>query len=182
MGLKSKGINGLILDLRNNGGGSLKTVVDITGFFIEKGPVVQVKSIGGRKEILRDNDPSVIWDGPLIVLVNEFLDEMTNIILANGGMVDKFMGDCIMAVYGAPIDMPNHAEMAVKSAIEIEAKTKELKQRYKDRGLPDINVGTGVNTGTAIIGNMGSTTRFDFSVIGDAVNLAARLEATAGHQ
>ena len=116
----------------------------------------------------------------LVVLVNEFLDEMTNIILANGGMVDKFMGDCIMAVYGAPIDMPNHAEMAVKSAIEIEAKTKELKQLYKDRGLPDINVGKGVNTGTAIIGNMGSTTRFDFSVIGDAVNLAARLEATAG--
>jgi len=116
----------------------------------------------------------------LVVLVNEFLDEMTNIILANGGMVDKFMGDCIMAVFGAPLDMPNHAEMAVKSAIEIEAKTLELKQLYKDRGLPDINVGTGVNTGTAIIGNMGSTTRFDFSVIGDAVNLAARLEATAG--
>ena len=105
---------------------------------------------------------------------------MTKVILNNGGMVDKFMGDCIMAVYGAPIDMDNHAEMAVKSAIEIEAKTKELKQLYKDRGLPDINVGTGVNTGTAIIGNMGSTTRFDFSVIGDAVNLAARLEATAG--
>ena len=116
----------------------------------------------------------------LVVLVNEFLDEMTNIILANGGMVDKFMGDCIMAVYNAPIDMPNHAEMAVKSAIEIEAKTIELKGLYKERGLPDINVGTGVNTGTAIIGNMGSTTRFDFSVIGDAVNLAARLEATAG--
>ena len=116
----------------------------------------------------------------LVVLVNEFLDEMTNIILNNGGMVDKFMGDCIMAVFGAPLDMPNHAEMAVKSAIEIEAKTLELKQRYKDRGLPDINVGTGVNTGPAIIGNMGSSTRFDFSVIGDAVNLAARLEATAG--
>jgi adenylate cyclase len=116
----------------------------------------------------------------LVVLVNEFLDHMTNIILANGGMVDKFMGDCIMAVYNAPIDMPNHAEMAVKSAIEIEAKTLELKALYKERGLPDINVGTGVNTGTAIIGNMGSTTRFDFSVIGDAVNLAARLEATAG--
>ena len=116
----------------------------------------------------------------LVILVNEFLDEMTNIILANGGMVDKFMGDCIMAVFGAPLDMPNHAEMAVKSAVEIEAKTLELKQRYKDRGLPDINVGTGVNTGPAIIGNMGSSTRFDFSVIGDAVNLAARLAATAG--
>ena len=116
----------------------------------------------------------------LVVLVNEFLDDMTNIILNNGGMVDKFMGDCIMAVFNAPIDMPNHAEMAVKSAMEIEAKTLELKQLYKERGLPDINVGTGVNTGTAIVGNMGSTTRFDFSVIGDAVNLAARLEATAG--
>jgi adenylate cyclase len=116
----------------------------------------------------------------LVKLVNEFLDEMTQIILANGGMVDKFMGDCIMAVFGAPLEQPNHAEMAVKSALEIEAKTLELKERYKERGLPDINVGTGVNTGPAIIGNMGSSTRFDFSVIGDAVNLAARLEATAG--
>ena len=116
----------------------------------------------------------------LVRLVNEFLDEMTQIILANGGMVDKFMGDCIMAVFGAPLEQPNHAEMAVKSALEIETKTLELKARYKERGLPDINVGTGVNTGPAIIGNMGSSTRFDFSVIGDAVNLAARLEATAG--
>ena len=82
LGLKSKGINGLILDLRNNGGGSLKTVVDITGFFIEKGPVVQVKSIGGRKEILTDNDPSVIWDGPLIVLVNEFSASASEILAA----------------------------------------------------------------------------------------------------
>ena len=121
------------------------------------------------------NDPE-----GLVVLINEFLDDMTNIILNNGGMVDKFMGDCIMAVFNAPLDMPNHAEMAVKSAIEIEAKTRELKELYKGRGLPDINVGTGVNTGDAIIGNMGSSTRFDFSVIGDAVNLAARLEATAG--
>ncbi len=80
--LKSKGINGLILDLRNNGGGSLKTVVDITGFFIEKGPVVQVKSIGGRKEILRDNDPSILWDGPLVVLVNEFSASASEILAA----------------------------------------------------------------------------------------------------
>ena len=82
LNLKSKGINGLILDLRNNGGGSLKTVVDITGFFIEKGPVVQVKSIGGRREILRDNDPSIIWDGPLVVLVNEFSASASEILAA----------------------------------------------------------------------------------------------------
>ena len=80
--LKNKGIDGLILDLRNNGGGSLKTVVDITGFFIEKGPVVQVKSIGGRKEILRDNDPSILWDGPLVVLVNEFSASASEILAA----------------------------------------------------------------------------------------------------
>ncbi len=82
LNLKSKGINGLILDLRNNGGGSLKTVVDITGFFIEKGPVVQVKSIGGRKEVLRDNDPSILWDGPLVVLVNEFSASASEILAA----------------------------------------------------------------------------------------------------
>jgi len=70
--LKQKNVKGIILDLRNNGGGSLKTVVDMTGYFIEEGPVVQVKSTGGRKEVLKDTDPSVVWDGPLVILVNEF--------------------------------------------------------------------------------------------------------------
>jgi len=115
----------------------------------------------------------------LVELVNEFLDAMTKIILANGGTIDKYMGDCIMAFWNAPLDCPNHADMAVKSAREIEAKTNELKEVYKERGLPDINVGTGINTGDCIVGNMGSESRFDYSVIGDAVNLAARLEATA---
>jgi adenylate cyclase len=116
----------------------------------------------------------------LVELINEFLNEVSIIILKNGGMIDKFMGDCVMGIFGAPLDMDNHAEMAVKSAKEIEEKVKELKVIYKERGLPDINVGTGVNTGIAIVGNMGSKTRLDYSVVGDAVNLAARLEATAG--
>ncbi len=115
----------------------------------------------------------------LVELVNEFLDSMTKIILNNGGTIDKYMGDCIMAFWNAPLPCKNHADMAVKSAIEIEAKTNELKEIYKERGLPDINVGTGINTGDCIVGNMGSESRFDYSVIGDAVNLAARLEATA---
>ena len=116
----------------------------------------------------------------LVELINEFLNEVSNIILKNGGMIDKFMGDCVMAIFNAPLDIPNHAEMAIRSCKEIEDKVKELKVLYKERGLPDINVGTGVNTGTAIVGNMGSKTRLDYSVVGDAVNLAARLEATAG--
>ena len=115
----------------------------------------------------------------LVELVNEFLDAMTKIILKNGGTIDKYMGDCIMAFWNAPLPCKNHAEMAVKSALEIEEKTNELKAIYKERGLPDINVGTGINTGDCIVGNMGSESRFDYSVIGDAVNLAARLEATA---
>ena len=80
--LKQKNVKGIILDLRNNGGGSLKTVVDMTGYFIEEGPVVQVKSTGGRKEVLKDEDPSVVWDGPLVVLVNEFSASASEIIAA----------------------------------------------------------------------------------------------------
>jgi carboxyl-terminal processing protease len=80
--LKRKNVKGIILDLRNNGGGSLKTVVDMTGYFIDQGPVVQVKSTGGRKEVLKDVDPSVVWDGPLVVLVNEFSASASEIIAA----------------------------------------------------------------------------------------------------
>jgi|TARA_B110000503_G_scaffold19010_1_gene28238 carboxyl-terminal processing protease len=80
--LKGKNVKGIILDLRNNGGGSLKTVVDMTGYFIDEGPVVQVKSTGGKKEVLKDTDPSIIWDGPLVVLVNEFSASASEIIAA----------------------------------------------------------------------------------------------------
>ena len=80
--LKEKNVQGIIIDLRNNGGGSLKTVVDITGYFIKDGPVVQVKSTGGRKEILRDTDSSIIWEGPLVILVNEFSASASEILAA----------------------------------------------------------------------------------------------------
>ena len=80
--LKNENVNGIIMDLRGNGGGSLKTAVDITGFFIDEGPVVQVKSIGGRKEVLKDTDPSVIWVGPLVILVKEFSASASEILAA----------------------------------------------------------------------------------------------------
>jgi len=114
----------------------------------------------------------------LVEVINDYLNRMTKIVLENGGTVDKYMGDCIMAFWNAPLDCEDHAEMAVKTAIECAEETERLKQDFKERGLPDINIGSGVNTGTCIVGNMGSDTRFDYSVIGDAVNLAARLEAT----
>ena len=113
----------------------------------------------------------------LVEVINDYLNRMTKIVLENGGTVDKYMGDCIMAFWNAPLDCEDHAEMAVKTAQECAEETKRLKKDFKERGLPDINIGSGVNTGTCIVGNMGSDTRFDYSVIGDAVNLAARLEA-----
>ena len=113
----------------------------------------------------------------LVECINDYLNRMTNLVLKNGGTVDKYMGDCIMAFWNAPLDCENHAEMAVRTSMECAIETEALKQSFKDKGLPEINIGSGVNTGTCIVGNMGSDSRFDYSVIGDAVNLAARLEA-----
>ena len=113
----------------------------------------------------------------LVLLINDYLDRMSKIVMKNGGTIDKYMGDCIMAFWNAPLDCENHAEMAVKTSMECAIETEELKKMYKEKGLPEINIGSGVNTGTCIVGNMGSEMRFDYSVIGDAVNLAARLEA-----
>ena len=114
----------------------------------------------------------------LVEVINDYLNRMSKIVLENGGTIDKYMGDCIMAFWNAPLDCENHAEMAVKTAIECAEETDKIKVEFKERGLPDINIGSGVNTGTCIVGNMGSEMRMDYSVIGDAVNLAARLEAT----
>ena len=114
----------------------------------------------------------------LVEVINDYLNRMSKIVLENGGTIDKYMGDCIMAFWNAPLDCENHAEMAVKTAMECAEETDKIKVEFKERGLPDINIGSGVNTGTCIVGNMGSEMRLDYSVIGDAVNLAARLEAT----
>ena len=112
----------------------------------------------------------------LVELINMYLDRMTQIILKNEGTIDKYMGDCIMAFWNAPLDCPDHAERAVRSAKEISQAADELIEQLEKQGLPRIDVGIGINTGECIVGNMGSTSRFDYSVIGDAVNLASRLE------
>ena len=122
---------------------------------------------------MKNNDPE-----GLVELINMFLDKMIKIALANNGCVDKIIGDCLMCFWNAPLTCENHAEMAIKTAIEIELLTEELNAQLKKDGLdlPPVKIGTGINTGICIVGNMGSEFRFDYSVIGDAVNLAARLE------
>ena len=112
----------------------------------------------------------------LTVVINKFLTPMTNIIMKNGGTIDKYMGDCIMAFWNAPIDAPNHKEMAINSALEMIDKLKELNDSNAFGDGNKLNIGIGINSGEAVVGNMGSEQRFDYSVLGDAVNLASRLE------
>ena len=125
------------------------------------------------EKYMKEDDPE-----GLVELINKFLDAMSKIVLANGGTIDKYMGDCLMAFWNAPLDCPNHAEMAVRSAMEIELLTEQMNKELKEQGydLPPVVIGTGINTGPCIVGNMGSEARFDYSVVGDAVNLGARLE------
>jgi adenylate cyclase len=115
----------------------------------------------------------------LTKLINRFLTRMTDVIIANGGTIDKFMGDCIMAFWNAPIEDGQHEEHAVQAAIDMQNELLKLNQQLAVEGLPTIAIGIGINTGEALVGNMGSDQRFDYSVIGDAVNLAARLESSS---
>ena len=120
----------------------------------------------------------------LTKLINRFLTRMTNVIIANGGTVDKFMGDCIMAFWNAPLKTKDHQMLAVLTASQMQSELAMLNEQLTAEGLPNINIGIGINSGEALVGNMGSDQRFDYSVIGDPVNLAARLESaskTLGH-
>ena len=107
----------------------------------------------------------------LTKLINSFLTPMTDIILRSGGTIDKYMGDCIMAFWNAPLDCPDHQKKAIIAAVKMRQKMKELNLGF--------NIGIGINTGQAVVGNMGSEQRFDYSVLGDAVNLASRLEGVS---
>ena len=112
----------------------------------------------------------------LVHLLNEYLTEMTSIIIKDEGLVDKYMGDAIMAFWGAPMKQPDHAIKACNSSIEMINKLKDLQKQWKERNIPSFSIGIGVNSGEAIVGNMGSEKRFDYTAMGDNVNLASRLE------
>ena len=112
----------------------------------------------------------------LVMLINEYLSEMTDIILKYDGIIDKYEGDAIMAEFGAPIFYEEHALYACYAALEMQTRLKELSRGWRREGRPVLTCRTGINTGNMIVGNMGSNKVFDYTVLGDEVNLASRLE------
>ena len=117
------------------------------------------------------------------LIMNKALTAQQSAVQECGGMVDKYIGDAMMAIFNAPLDMENHQDRAIQCALQIDANMKELNEELKKEALPTIAIGIGINTGEAVIGNMGSSSRFDYTAIGDAVNTAARLEsATKEHK
>jgi len=112
----------------------------------------------------------------LTSLINRFLSPMTDYIMNQDGTIDKYMGDCIMAFWNAPVNVENHELKAVQSALGMVQRLKELNNELESEGLMPINIGIGINTGEVVVGNMGSNNRFDYSILGDAANLASRLE------
>ncbi|WP_322561009.1 adenylate/guanylate cyclase domain-containing protein [Rhodoferax sp.] len=109
-------------------------------------------------------------------MLTDIFSRITTVIRANKGTIDKYMGDCVMAFWGAPVEAVDHAALAVKCAVEIEQMLQTLNTEYRVRGLPEIGVGIGINTGLMCVGDMGSDMRRSYTVIGDAVNLGSRLE------
>jgi adenylate cyclase len=109
-------------------------------------------------------------------LLNDVFSRLTNVIRNNRGTIDKYMGDCVMAFWGAPVDSPEHAALAVKTAVEMTDAVRQINIEHRVKGMPEIGVGIGLNTGTMCVGDMGSSIRKSYTVIGDAVNLGSRLE------
>jgi adenylate cyclase len=114
----------------------------------------------------------------LTSLLNEYLSAMTDIIQEEGGTIDKFEGDAIIAFWNAPLEVPDHAVRTVRAALRCQEKLAEMRSSLKERYGGDLMMRIGMNSGRAVVGNMGSRTRFDYTMLGDAVNLAARLEGT----
>lgn len=144
--------------------------------------------LGGEKKVvtvffsdIRGFTPmsEVLTAEQVVHILNEYFTAMTAIIFKYEGTLDKFMGDAIMAVYGAPIDMPDHAERAVLAAIEMSEKMKELQAKWRTEGKREVNIGIGINTGEVVVGNIGSNERMEYTAIGDNVNLTQRLESVA---
>src|SRR3954464_5323455 len=113
----------------------------------------------------------------LVAQLNEYFTRMVEIVFRHQGTVDKFVGDMVMALFGAPVDDPNHAEHAVAAAVDMIGELRELNNKWAGRGMPQLDIGIGINSGDMISGNIGSSSIMSYTVIGDNVNLGARLES-----
>lgn len=112
----------------------------------------------------------------LVALLHDFLNPMSNIVIQHGGTLDKYIGDAIMALFGAPLDLPEHAGLACRAALDMITTLEALSPQWAAQGRPPVRVGIGINSGIVAVGNMGSDRLFDYTAIGDNVNLASRLE------
>jgi adenylate cyclase len=110
-------------------------------------------------------------------MLNEYFTRMVAIVFARHGTLDKFVGDMVMALFGAPLDDPEHADHAVEAALDMIAALGELNARWKTEGRAELDIGIGISSGPMIAGNIGSDAIMSYTVIGDAVNLGARLES-----
>jgi adenylate cyclase len=139
---------------------------------------------GEEKEItilisdIRDFTPLAekLPPGEIVELLNSYFTEMVDVISQNGGTVNKFMGDGLLAIFGAPVSHPNNAERAVRAALAMLERLAEFNSRQAAQGRAELRQGIGIGTGRVVVGNIGSTERMEYTVIGDAVNLSARLE------
>lgn len=117
----------------------------------------------------------------LQALLNDVFSRLTHVIRGHRGTIDKYMGDCVMAFWGAPVASPDHAHLAVQAALDMERTVEQINESHRARGLPEIGIGIGINTGVMCVGDMGSDIRRSYTVIGDAVNLGSRLEGLSKH-
>jgi len=134
---------------------------------------VLMADIVGYSTFAEDRSPTEV-----VTLLNEYFSEMTEAIQEHGGTVDKFIGDGLLAIFGAPLPLPDHgAPQAIDAAREMEHRLAGLQERWTARGLPALDIGVGIHTGHGVVGNMGSSRKMEYTVIGDAVNVAARVES-----
>jgi adenylate cyclase len=112
-----------------------------------------------------------------VMILREYLTAMTDVIIRHNGVLDKFVGDEIMALFGAPVELSNHALSACEVALEMRVRLNQLHEKWRSEGRDVFEIGIGINTGPATIGNLGSEQIFDYTAIGDNINLGARLES-----
>ena len=139
---------------------------------------VLMSDLRGYTRFAEHGDPAVVMD-----VLNGFLGRMTDIIIEHGGTINEFIGDAIFAVFGAPLEHPDHAERAAGCALAMQGATAQINREHAAQGRPRFEMGIGVNTGEAVVGNIGSEQRAKYAIVGSAVNVAARVEgATVGGQ